>query len=122
MPTSTPWCNASGNFRLEWRPSRWLVAALALIAILAPIAVLASEMPRLFAWPLAATAFAYGAWRAWHEARRPPRSLEWPIPGARVHWRGPLLFVRAPGLRLSWWPDTLAPDTRRELRVSAMAP
>ena len=116
MPSSTPWCSASDRYPLEWRPSRWLVAALGLIALLAPVAVLQSEMPRRFAWPLAALAAGCGVWLAWREARRPPLTLDWPIPGATLHWRGPLLFLCAPGLRLSWWPDTLDDEARRQLR------
>ena len=121
MPSSTPWCSAAGSFRLEWRPSRWLVGALALIAVLAPVAVLQSEMPRPFAWPVAIAALAWGAWRAWREARKPAQVLDWPVPDARVSWRGPILFLDAPGLHLSWWPDTLAPGMRKQLR-RAMAP
>ena len=119
MPNSTPWCSASGNCRLEWRPSRWLLAALALIAVLAPLAVLASELPRPWAWPLASVSACIGLVTLWREARRPPRTLDWPLPGATLHWRGPLLFLRAPGLSLSWWPDTLDAGLRRELRVAA---
>ena len=122
MPNSCNWCSTSARFRLEWRPSRWLVGALALIAVLAPFAVLQSELPRPWAWLLAADAAVWGLWLAWREARKPPRSLEWPLPGATLAWRGPLLFLRAPGLRLAWWPDTLDAATRRELRVSGMAP
>lgn len=116
MQRSTPWCNPSATFRLEWRPSRWVVGALLALSVLAPFAVLQSEMPRAWAWPLAAAAAAYGLWRARREARKPTRSVDWPIDGAKVEWRGPLLFVRAPGLTLAWWPDTLDPATSSELR------
>ena len=64
MPNSCNWCGASASFRLEWRPSRWLVGALVLIAVLSPFAVLHSELPRPWAWLLAADAAAYGLWLA----------------------------------------------------------
>lgn len=119
MPTSTPWCNASASCPLEWRPSAWLVGALALLAVLAPLSVLASELPRPWAWLLAADAGGYGLWLAWREARRPRQQLQWPMADARVAWRGPLLFVRAPGAALSWWPDTLDAGQRRDLRLAS---
>src|SRR5690606_37258448 len=62
-------------------------------------------------------ALGWGGRRAWREWHRPPLALDWPPPeGTAVQWRGPLLFVRGPGLRLAWWPDTLDEGTRRELR------
>src|SRR5690606_23439415 len=94
-----------------------VTGALCLLAVLAPLAVLASEMPRRAAWPLAVLALGWGGRRAWREWHRPPLALDWPPPeGTAVQWRGPLLFVRGPGLRLAWWPDTLDEGTRRELR------
>lgn len=99
-------------------------------------AVLASEMPRLAAWPLAACAIFHGL-RLAHRYRRAPHQAVW-FPGeardatvdgermaqVRVRWRGPLAFVswRTPtGERrhLAWWPDTLPPEARRELRLAA---
>src|SRR5690606_28802585 len=103
-PRSSP---ASAPCRLEWRPSRWLLAALALLAVLAPLAVVASDLPRHLAWPLAATAALAGAWRTWREAGRAPRELVvapgsgcdlldgQPLHGLHVDWRGPLAFVHA---------------------------
>ena len=116
MPNSTPWCSASANFPLDWRPSRWLVGALLLIAALAPFAILQSEMPRHVAWPLAVTAASYGLWRAWREARKSPRIVVLPLAETTLHWRGPLLFVRVQGEHFGWWPDTLDEDTRQQLR------
>ena len=106
---------------MTWRPSRWLVGALATMAALAPFAVLASEMPRALAWPLATAAAAHGAWLGWREARKPPRTLAWPPAEATLQWRGPMLFLRSPAGHLSWWPDTLDERTRGDLR-RAMAP
>ncbi len=145
MPHSTPWSSTSApcrpdSCRLEWRPSRWAIGALILLSALAPFAVLQSEMPRLAAWPLAAVAGAWGPWSAWREARKPARTFELqpgnglarldgrPLVLAEVRWRGPLAFLRwrdaaGQGGRLAWWPDTLPPAQRRELRVAAaMAP
>ena len=125
MPRSTRWSGASDSFRPEacripWRPSRWVVGALALLAVLAPFAVLASEMPRLAAWPLAGVAAFAGLRAAWREARRPWRLLALasadgtgsadadarstgatgatldgePLAEAALSWRGPLAFLR----------------------------
>lgn len=122
MPKSPHWSNASAPCLLEWRPSRWVAGALLVLAVLGPLAVLASEMPPVMAWPLAALAFGRGVFRARAEWRRPPCVVDWPPPeGSVCQWRGPLLFVRGPGVRLSWWPDTLDAPTRRELR-RVMAP
>lgn len=136
MPRSTHSSSTSAACRLEWRPSRWAVGALILLALLAPLAVLHSEMPRLAAWPLAIGAAAWGSWSAWHEARKPARTFELP-PGAgdasldgrplalaEIRWRGPLAFLRwrgasGQGGRLAWWPDTLPPGKRRELRLAS---
>jgi toxin CptA len=87
---------------------------------------------------MAAAALGWGAVSARRYSRRRPRSLSWPADGtlpvldgqaladARLHWRGSLAFLRwrdADGRRqhLSWWPDTLPPAQRRELRLAAGA-
>lgn len=126
--------NASAPCRFELRPSRWLIGAMLAMTILAPFAVLASEMPRWAAWPLAACAAACGAYLVRREAKLPV----WPVvidsEGAAtidghavqalgVDWRGPLAFVTWRGgdgrlVRRSVWPDTLSPAQRRELRLA----
>lgn len=128
--------SGSVSCRLEWRPSRWLTGVLTLLGILAALSVLASEMPRLAAWPLALSALAYGLWRAWRESRSPVREFFFPgndlpvmLDGApielvEVQWRGSLAFIfwkERDGRcrRLSWWPDTLPAACRRELRLAA---
>ena len=128
MPDSTHWSSASDPCRLEWRPSRWVTGALWGLALLAPLAVLASEMPRIGAVPLAGAAAGWGAATAVREARKPRRELSWaaghgvpeldgrPLEGAVLEWRGPLAFLRWRGGRLSWWPDTLPREKRREIR------
>jgi toxin CptA len=126
--------NASAPSRFELRASRWPIAALLALSALAPLAVLASEMPRAFAWPLALAVCATGLWRARVEARRPARLIvvdgegQATVDGAsvndlRVDWRGPLAFVawrEASGriARGSFWPDTLDAAGRRELRLA----
>ncbi|MBB4125988.1 toxin CptA [Xanthomonas translucens] len=136
LPISSP---PSAPCRLEWRPSRWLLAALALLSVLAPLSILGSDMPRACAWPAAALAALYAAWLLRREARQAPRALLIPTQGnvaasvdgqavaaLQVDWRGPLAFARwrdADGhvRRLAWWPDTLPPAARRELRLAAQA-
>lgn len=141
MPRSTRSSSASASCRPEghsiaWRPSRWVIAALLLLSALAPFAVLASEMPRVAAWPLAAVAAFAGLHAARGEARKPRHQLEVPagqgramldgapLAEATLSWRGPVAFLRwrdaAGGRgRLSWWPDTLPPAERRVLKLWA---
>jgi toxin CptA len=132
--SSNAWCNASAPCRIDWRPSRWLLAALLLLTLLAPLAVLASELPRASAWLLAAAAAVQGLHLARREWRRPPRTLRFTTDGrllvddvaashVQVQWRGPLAFLSwrdAGGCHgsLAWWPDTLPPHRRRELRLA----
>lgn len=105
------------------------------LGVAAALAVLASEMPRGLAWPLATVAALRGFHLAWHEVRKPPREWVFPadgrvtVDGQRVHeptlsWRGPLALLRWRDRRgrrhsLGWWPDTLPAAARRELRLAA---
>ncbi len=134
-PNSTPSSGGSAPCRIDWRPSRWLLAALLALAVLAPLAVLASELARPAAWLLAAAALVHGLHLAWREWRRPAASVLFTADGrvlvgeteaddVRLHWRGPLAFMawRDPTgrrMRLAWWPDTLPSQWRRELRLAA---
>lgn len=134
-PNSTPSSGGSAPCRIDWRPSRWLQAALLALAVLAPLAVLASELARPAAWLLAAAALVHGLHLAWREWRRPAASVLFTVDGrvlvgereaddVRLHWRGPLAFMswRDPAgrrMRLVWWPDTLPSQWRRELRLAA---
>ncbi len=137
MPHSNRWSSTSAPCRIEWRPSRWLAGALLVIAALAAFSIMASEMPRPLAWPMAALVLAWGGWRARRELRHPRH--EWVFPGndapvlldgepveaVQVQWRGPLAFVswreRNGRIgRLAWWPDTLPAARRRELRLAAL--
>ena len=62
-PTSSP---GSAPCRLEWRPSRWLLALLALISGLAPAAVLAGTVA------VSVVSFLVFE-RPWREVRLPAR-------------------------------------------------
>jgi len=111
--------------------------ALVLLGLLAACAVIACEMPRWCALPLALASTLRGAWLARTYLRLPVHVLAWPMEGdllvdgfraecASLHWRGPFAFLAwtdATGdrQRLAWWPDTLSRATRRELRLAAAA-
>ena len=132
--------NASASFetarcRFDWRPSRGLIAALRILALLAPFSLLASDLPRALAWPLAMLVCAVGLAEARRYAMRPAYALLIPAgagearcDGARmdalcVRWRGPLAFLHWCGSdgrlrRLAFWPDTLDAAGRRELRLA----
>src|SRR5688500_18605351 len=101
MPNSNRWSTASAPCRLEWQPSRWLTWTLHALGPLGAASVLFSEMPRMFAWPLALIALGYGGWLARREARIPRCEFAWPvecpvtldgeaIEGLSLQWRGPL--------------------------------
>lgn len=119
--------------RIDWRPSRWMVGAQMLLGVLAAVALLTCELPHAWGVPAALLALGYGAFLAKREASRPARHLVVAAAGVSldgravhdpvVRWRGPLAFLTARDsagrrLRLSWWPDTLPPARRRELRLA----
>jgi toxin CptA len=126
--------NASSHCRFELRPSRWLLGALLALGVLAPISVLASEMPRAVALPLALLVSIIGLGLALRDAWRPTLRVvieapdrvsidDAPVDDFTVQWRGALAFLRwrdAAGRRhaRSLWPDTLSPRLRRELRLA----
>lgn len=120
--------------RLQWRPSRRLSTALAVMGLLAGVSVFVSEMPPVGSVPLALLAVVEGMRQARCELSR---SVRWLVAGAgvgatidgrpvselTVQWRGPLAFVRYRDAdrrwrRLAWWPDTLDSRGRRELRLA----
>ena len=107
------------------------------LSLLAPCSLLMSDLPRIFAWPLALAAAAFGVFDARRHNRLRPCALVIPIghgqptcdgqpmKSFKIAWRGPLAFLRwrDPEGRLrslSFWPDTLASAARRELRLAAM--
>jgi toxin CptA len=126
--------NACAPCRLDWRPSRWVIGAVRALGVAAASSILASEMPRGMAVPVAALALWRGLQLAAREARRPARALVWStnqpprldgelMQDARLTWRGPLAFLEWRSTdgriqRLAWWPDTLRADARRELKLA----
>src|SRR5690606_27676318 len=125
MPTSPRSSHGSAPCRLEWRPSRWLLAALLTLSLLAPLAVLGSGLPRLLAWPLALAPARGGGARAGPAPRRAPRQpglgpagrrdvpAGQPREGSELPWRGPWTFTHPRAAhgrsqRVLWWPETLA--------------
>lgn len=134
MQSSTHSSPESAPFRLEWRPSRWPVLALLILAPLAAACALASGVPRVPAWLLAVAALAWGLRQARRQLRRQAHVLVLDTEGGaaldgavvqawQVGWRGPLAIVHlvdADGAShsLDWWPDTLCAQSRRELRLA----
>ncbi|UNK49639.1 hypothetical protein MNR01_00915 [Lysobacter sp. S4-A87] len=135
MPTSQRSSRASAPCLLEWRPSRLLAAALALLGVLAALALIGSELPPPLSLPLALLAAGEGLRLARRERLRPTRLVViggdgtakvdgQAITALCVEWRGPLAFMRFRDVdgrshRLAWWPDTLPAARRRELRLAA---
>jgi toxin CptA len=128
---------ASPPCHIEWRPSRWQGAILWSLAGLAPLALLASDLPRAWAWLLALLACAWGIVDARRQRAQPRRQLLVPagrgaatcdgtcIDGLRVGWRGSLAFLQwrdgnGRRQRAAFWPDTLDAGMRRELKVAML--
>ena len=137
MSTSHRSSSASATCHLEWRPSRLIAAWLLALAVLAPLSLLYSNLPRIAAW-LLVPVWCAATLHAWHRYRNMPSlrlqvRAEGPlevdgvlIPDWRLRWRGPLAFITwrdAAGRRgaVSFWPDTLPADARRELRLATPA-
>ena len=127
----------SAPCRLEWRPSRQVGATLWLLALLAPFCLVASDLPRGWAWPLAVIAGMVGIRDAWRYRQQP--KLRFVIPAGRgapscdgvrierllVHWRGSLAFMRwrdgdgdGHNRRCVFAADTLPAPARRELKLA----
>lgn len=137
MPTPSRSWKRSAPCRLDWRPSRWQCAAHVLLALLMPLAVLGSGLPDPYRWPAALLATVWAAGQGWHYARRPachivicagdaPVTVNGePVDALSLQDRGWLLQLRwrADGRRHArlFWPDTLPPAARRELRLAARA-
>lgn len=113
-----------------------LAVALLVLTLLAMVSLLNSGVPAIAAWPAAAASTWFGIRRMRSEWNRPPMQLVFPGNEAAAHvdgvtatdmevtWRGPLAFARWSARdgqvrRLAWWPDTLPPAMRRELRLAA---
>lgn len=136
MRRKRPSSSVSAPCRLEWRPSRWARWALAGLVPCLWFSLYVSAMP---GWGQAAIGIVAGI-LALREARamsrRPPHRflLPWgrapacvdgrPVADLRIEWTGPLARVswrRGPRGRrgVLFWPDTLPPAQRRELRLAA---
>ena len=126
---------ASPPCRIEWQPSRWQGRALWMLAVLAPLGVLASDLPAAWACPLALAVCLRGGVLARRHRRQPPLRLVIPsgrgqatcdgapMQGLVVSWRGPLAFLawRDAGgrrWRRSLWSDVLDATARRELKLA----
>jgi toxin CptA len=130
---------ASSTCRIDWRPSRWLLACLLALGLLAAASLLMSALPRIPAVLSALAAIAWAGRLAWREAHRPPVVLVLagqgvslqshqgpdaePLHAPRWQQRGPLVVLRARdehGARhsFSWWPDTLPIAARRQLHLA----
>lgn len=68
----------------DYRPSRWLIAAIGLVALLAVAAVVASGLPAWSKWPLTVAVAVYAAYELRQLLRDPVRRVSWHEAG---HWR-----------------------------------
>ena len=137
MPDSSTDCFPC---RLEWRPSRWHAAALALIWPLSIVAMLATRWADGLPWTVTAALVGLAAGmglvhagRVWREPRgvlelRAGRQARWTAANgtgvegpAAMHEQWPVTTVRfAMGdTTLVFWPDTLCAPGRRLLRLWA---
>lgn len=129
----------SSTLSIDWRPSRWLLAALCVLGLLAGLSLGLSDLGTLPATLAAAGSAAWTGSLVRKEARRPAgvvtigqgithlhlngRGAPEPLHDLRWQLRGPLAVLLArdrQGQRicLSWWPDTLPPSSRRQLRLA----
>ncbi len=129
----------SSSFRLEWRPSRWGVAAAAVLPMACAGAVatsgLGEALPAGVAGPvIVAAGLVLGIASGWRAARRPRVALrlcpgrglaagDGPEGPATMTERWPLLVFRRDDGNGAWvfWPDTLSPESRRRCRLWADA-
>ena len=136
MPRSS---ESSLPCRIDWRPSRWLVGALCLLALLSALSVMLSGLPAQMKPMFAGLAAMGGLGLARREALRPSVSLQWSAgrlalvdaQGGRRELHNPVLREQGPLLHLeartdagrrwsrTWWPDTLSGALRRQVRLAA---
>ena len=111
------------NCRIDWRPSRWLCAALCVLGLLAAASLLRCELPAWCRFPLALLALAQGLRLARREWRQPPRALEFGGEGVRLMQEGqPATTLQSPRLRLRGWMASLegrGEDGRRHVLLWA---
>lgn len=136
MPSST----SSSTCRIDWRPSRWLAAALVVLGVMAALSLWLSALSPAAKWAGMPLALAWSVLLAVRHRALPPLALDWlggdepayltgptgicRLDAVTVRLRGPLATlagIDAQGRlhRLGWWPDTLAADDRRQLRLAA---
>ena len=96
------------------------------LVVLAPLSLIASDLPRAVAWPLAVAATAWAIIDARRYRSMAVRQLTIPagrgaatcdgerIDGLRAHWRD----GRGRRRHASFWPDTLPAALRRELKLA----
>ena len=96
------------------------------LVVLAPLSLIASDLPRAVAWPLAVAATAWAIIDARRYRSMAVRQLTIPagrgaatcdgerIDGLRAHWRD----RHGHRHRASFWPDTLPAGMRRELKIA----
>lgn len=136
MPSSS----SSSICRIDWRPSRWLAAALLALGVMAALSLWLSALPMVAKLAGSVLALAEGLRLARGHLGQPPLALDWlggdepayltsaagvaRIDRVTVRLRGPLASLsgsdaRGRLRRLDWWPDTLANADRRQLRLAA---
>ncbi|WP_460457435.1 hypothetical protein [Arenimonas alkanexedens] len=109
--------------------------SLTLLGLLAAGALVSSRLPPATQLPAACLALAAGLRLARREAGRAPCTLLWAggdapvrlgdqqLIAPRLHLRGPLAVLSGRDQcgrlqRFCWWPDTLSPGLRRQLRLA----
>jgi toxin CptA len=142
MPSSPASSTSCSGCRIDWRPSRGLVAALVMLAVLAGGAVMASNLPETERPLLAGLVLLQGLLGARRAASESPATFMWDGDGhparlrragrdiglhaVAVEFRGPIVALSGRDAggrshRLVWWPDTLAAGPRRQLVLAARA-
>lgn len=142
MSSLKPSSDTCSTFRIDWRPSRWLVAGLALLGPLSAAALMLTDLPGPVAVALASACLLRGLQLACREGRRAACTLvgslapaSWhrveadgrqvPLLHVRWHLRGPIAVMRGRGAggqrcQFVWAPDTLCPSQRRQLRLAGV--
>ena len=125
--------------RVDWRPSRVLIAATAVIGSLSLLSLRLSALPTSIAAMLSALVVVHSVWLIANDLKRPPFTLAWQggdavavlnfadrqqsLSGLTLSMRGPLAGIRGKDEAgkthtYLWWPDTLSSAARRQLRLA----